>query len=158
VSVAKFLLNDKVRKEWVDYNGHMNDAEYSRVFSWSVDRFMDFIGLDDSSRTEKQYTMFTLETHICYLAEMNLDEELEIRCYLLDYDYKRVHLFFELYGADNKRAATSEQLLMGIDQQTGKSATFPEAVSANVQAAAENYTPDEQPKEAGSTIGIRHKR
>ncbi|MDZ7851712.1 MAG: thioesterase family protein [Halomonas sp.] len=31
------LLETRVRPEWVDYNGHMNDAEYARVFSLAVD-------------------------------------------------------------------------------------------------------------------------
>ncbi|MCQ9903681.1 thioesterase, partial [Staphylococcus aureus] len=28
-----YIYQTNVKKEWVDYNGHMNDAEYNRVFS-----------------------------------------------------------------------------------------------------------------------------
>ncbi len=40
----------KVASEWVDYNGHMNDAAFAVVFSRSVDALMDRIGLDAAAR------------------------------------------------------------------------------------------------------------
>lgn len=30
------ILDTRVAPEWVDYNGHMNDTEYARVFSASA--------------------------------------------------------------------------------------------------------------------------
>ena len=36
----------KVLPEWVDYNGHLNDAYYMVVFSQAVDAIMTMIGLD----------------------------------------------------------------------------------------------------------------
>ena len=32
------LFKAQVQDDWIDYNGHMNDAAYARVFSLSVDR------------------------------------------------------------------------------------------------------------------------
>lgn len=158
MSDAKVILKDQVRKEWIDYNGHMNDADYVRAFSWGVDCFMNVIGIDESFRNEKQYTMFTLENHICYLDEMKLDEPFEVHLQMLDYDEKRTHVFFELYGEDGKRAATSEQMLMGIDQSSGRPAPFAEEVFAKVKEIAEQHTPAEKPKEAGRVIGIKKKK
>ncbi len=155
---SKVILEDKVREEWIDYNGHMNDAEYVRVFSWGVDRFMKLVGIDDTLRKENNYTIFTMETHVCYLAEMSLNEQLEVHLKIIDYDAKRVHVFFELYGADGKRAATSEQMLMGIDQTSGKASPFPEEVFKQVEELAKNHTPDENPKEVGRVIGIKRKK
>jgi len=65
-----FRFEQNVLPEWVDYNGHMNDAEYARAFSCAGEAFMDFIGLGESGRAEHAYTIFTLETHICYLPEV----------------------------------------------------------------------------------------
>ncbi|WP_077328567.1 thioesterase family protein [Virgibacillus siamensis] len=155
--MGKIILRDHVREDWIDYNGHMNDAEYVRAFSWGVDALMNVIGITEQFRDQNQYTMFTLENHVCYLVEMELDELLEIHLSILDYDAKRVHAFFELYGNDGKRAATSEQMLMGMDQEAGRAAPFPEAVFAKVTELAANYTPAEKPKEAGRVIGIRKK-
>lgn len=157
MSKAKVIIEDKVRKEWIDYNGHMNDAEYVRVFSLGVDRFMKLIGLDDNYRDDNNYTIFTMENHVCYLAEMKFDEPLEVHLQILDYDEKRAHVFYELFGEDGKRAATSEQMLMGIDQTSGRPAAFSEDIFAEVKRLADEHTPDEKPKEAGRVIGIRRK-
>ncbi|MGX9932929.1 thioesterase family protein [Virgibacillus salarius] len=155
---SSIILQDSVREEWIDYNGHMNDAEYVRVFSRAVDKLMYTIGLTEEVRNQENYTLFTLETHVCYLAEMNVAEPIEVSFQMLDYDNKRVHAFFELYGEDGKRAATSEQLLMGIDHSTGKSAPFPTAILSNVDEIADSCMPEEKPKEAGRVIGIRRKK
>ncbi|AKG05256.1 3-hydroxyacyl-CoA dehydrogenase [Salimicrobium jeotgali] len=158
MSEAKPLITSKVPVDWIDYNGHMNDADYVRAFSIGVDEFMSVIGLDEEARRKHQYTMYTLENHVCYLDEMHHEEAYEVKMYILDYDAKRVHAFLELYGENGKRAATSEQMLMGMDQSEGRPAPFPEAVSAQLKVFAEYHTPSEAPEEAGRVIGIRRKK
>ena len=44
------LYETKVAPDWVDYNGHMNDAAYALVFSRAGDALMDRIGLDAAAR------------------------------------------------------------------------------------------------------------
>lgn len=155
---SKVIIKDNVRENWIDYNGHMNDAEYVRAFSWGVDAFMNLIGLTEDYREQSNYTMFTMENHVCYLAEMKLDEPFEVRLNMLDFDEKRAHVFFELYGENGKRAATSEQMLMGIDQAVGKASPFPEQVFEKVKELASSHTPTEKPNEAGRVIGIKRKK
>ncbi|SFF57118.1 acyl-CoA thioester hydrolase [Halobacillus alkaliphilus] len=48
-----FLYCKSVPAEWVDYNGYMNDAEYSRAFSLATDAFIEHIVLDEAARTMK---------------------------------------------------------------------------------------------------------
>ncbi|MFC3041188.1 thioesterase family protein [Virgibacillus xinjiangensis] len=158
MSETKVILEDKVRQEWVDYNGHMNDAEYVRVFSWGVDRFMKLIGITDEFREENHYTIYTMETHVCYLNELKEGEPIEVHLQMLDYDAKRAHVFFELYGPEGRRAATSEQMLMGIDQSTGRPGPFPEEIFIQVEELGASYKPSEKPDEAGRVIGIRRKK
>lgn len=155
---SKLLIQDRVPETWIDYNGHMNDAEYVRAFGMGVDRFMDIIGIDADFRENHKYTIYTMENHICYLDEMKLDESFEVHMYIIDYDAKRTHVFLELYGKDGKRAATSEQMLMGIDQSTGRAAPFPDDIFKKITALAEAHTPKEKPKEVGRVIGIRRKK
>lgn len=154
---ANVILKHNVPGEWIDYNGHMNDAEYVRAFSWAVDAFMEQIGIDAAFREQNQYTIYTLETHVLYLDEMKLGEAFEVRLRILDYDSKRAHVFFELFGEEGKRAATSEQMLMGIDQSTGRPAPFSEDVYAQVESVAEQHSSEEVPKEVGRIIGIKKK-
>lgn len=58
---SKQIWKGRVLPEWVDYNGHLNDAYYALVFSRSLDALMDEIGLDEEGRKANAYTIFTLE-------------------------------------------------------------------------------------------------
>ncbi|ARF16139.1 thioesterase family protein [Sporosarcina ureae] len=150
-----FNYSTDVLKEWVDYNGHMNDAAYAQAFSAAVDSFMEYIGLDEKGRETYSYTIFTLETHLCYLLEASEGEKLDIAAQLLDTDEKRLHIFFNMMNADGQLVATSEQMLMGIDTETGKAAPFPSAFSNTIKTKAQADHQLEIPKQAGRTIGIR---
>ncbi|NWO10534.1 hypothetical protein HLV40_08995 [Chromohalobacter salexigens] len=146
------LLETRVADAWVDYNGHMNDAEYARVFSLAVEALMERIGLDVAGRAEHGYTLYTLETHLCYRQQAHRGEALAVELTLLDHDAKRLHVFFTLRNADGDPLATSEQMLMGIDVASGRPGPFPEpvaAVVATLPAAGETW-----PSAAGRRIGI----
>ena len=149
------LLVTRVAPEWVDYNGHMNDAEYARVFSLGVEVLMDRVGLDEAGRRHHDYTLFTLETHLCYRREAHEGQPLEVDVTLLDRDAKRLHVFFEMRDTDGNLLATSEQMLMGMTTEAGdtRPATFPETMD---QAIAELPTAvvDAWPKLAGRRIGL----
>ena len=111
--------------DWTDYNGHMNDAEYARVFSLAVEALMDRVGLDEAGRAEHGYTIYTLETHLCYRQEAHRGEALAVALTLLDSDAKRLHVLFTLTNADDDTLATSEQMLMGIDVASALAAYGP---------------------------------
>lgn len=147
------ILDTEVAPEWVDYNGHMNDAEYARVFSLAVEALMAHIGLDAAGRNQHDYTLYTLETHLCYQREAHEGQPMQVTVTRLDYDAKRLHIFFELLDAENNRLATSEQMLMGIDLATGRPRAFPERV-AHAVGHLPSPAADQWPKLAGRTIGI----
>src|SRR5699024_6431460 len=93
---SKVQLQQEEPKEWIYYNGQMNDAAYSRAFSLGVDAIMKTIGINEDTIKQNHYTIYTLETHIVYLDEMKLGETFEVHMSLLDSDSKRLHVFFEL--------------------------------------------------------------
>jgi acyl-CoA thioester hydrolase len=105
----------------------------------------------------EQYTIFTLETHICYLREANLDEPLTVHLQLLDYDEKRLHVFLVMKNAQGDRVATSEQMLMGMDVAAGRPGIFPDAIMSEIVTVARDQKTMDQPREVGRMIGIRRK-
>ena len=145
------LLDTDVKPDWVDYNGHMNDAEYARVFSLAVDTLMERIGLDGAGRDRHGYTLYTLETHLRYLREAHQGQPLQVEVALVDRDAKRLHLWFELYSGE-QLLATSEQMLMGIDVDSGRPGTFPEVVDTAIAALPAISSP--APEGLGRRIGI----
>ncbi|MYL23112.1 hypothetical protein GLV89_04805 [Halomonas alkaliantarctica] len=148
------ILETQVASAWVDYNGHMNDAEYAKVFSLAVEALMDDIGLDANGREEHGFTIYTLETHLCYRREAHEGQRLNVALTLLDRDAKRLHVFFELRDETRNILATSEQMLMGIDSQAERPAPFPASIEAAIDALPKANT-HAWPNLAGRKIGIR---
>jgi|TARA_R110001599_G_scaffold194598_1_gene390671 acyl-CoA thioester hydrolase len=148
------ILETQVAADWVDYNGHMNDAAYARVFSQACEALIDQIGLDEAGREHYGYTIYTLETHLCYRREAHQDQPLTIDLTLLDSDAKRLHVFFAMLDDEANLLATSEQMLMGMKQASGRPSPFPEAVTQRI-AELPSANRDAWPELAGRTIGIR---
>lgn len=150
-----FLYQSDVPSDWVDYNGHMNDAAYAKMFSLAVDAFMDDIGLNAEARDKYAYSIYTIETHLCYLREAHEGEKLSVNVQLLDVDEKRLHVIFEMKNSDHTKIATSEQMLMGIDMRKGTPASFPPDTATIIEELWENDKSLEAPKQAGRRIGMK---
>ena len=151
------VLTEKVKPQWVDYNNHLNDAEYARVFSMALEEFLLLIGFDEDFRRDYQYTVFTLENHICYLKEALLGEELQVGLQILDFDEKRIHLFFTMINAPGELLSTSEQMIMGINIPTGKPEAFPDPLFRQIKSRGLEDQNKEKPPQAGRVIKIRRK-
>lgn len=151
------LLKENVRKDWIDYNGHMTDSAYAAVFSMAVDQLMVELGINADFRDKHQYSIYTLETHLCYIAEAHEGQALQVKIQLLDYDAKRLHVFFTMENDKGDPLATSEQMLMGMDMNEGRPAPFPTEIHTRVESLGNLHKSLLKPKQAGRTIGIRKK-
>ncbi|HDR4902768.1 TPA: thioesterase family protein [Bacillus cereus] len=155
--IEKPLLMKNVQKDWIDYNGHMTDAAYSMVFSMAVDQLMIELGVNADFRDKYQYSIYTLETHLCYLAEAHEGQTLQVKIQLLDYDTKRLHVFFTMENEKGAQLATSEQMLMGMDMNKRRPAPFPTVINTCVESLGKLHKRLQTPTKAGRTIGIRRK-
>ena len=72
------ITNQIIKKEWTDYNKHMNVAYYVLVFdeSWEV-MLQKFKMGEDSAKTTGMSTM-VVETYITYNNEVKEGEEVEV--------------------------------------------------------------------------------
>jgi acyl-CoA thioester hydrolase len=152
------LAEGRVRPEWIDYNGHLYDGYYAVIFAGAVDAFLDLIGLDQAGRSATGRTIYTLETHVRFLAEMKRDAPYRVDGQILDEDGKRIVLFLTLTDTGRDvMAATSEQLLMSIDVtgEAPRSAPFLPAQAAIIAGLAEADRSRPRPEAAGKAIAIR---
>ncbi|MEB7847099.1 thioesterase family protein [Staphylococcus equorum] len=154
---SQFEYTTKVKDIWVDHNGHMNDAEYNRVFSDATDAWLAYLGLDKETIAQSQYTVFTLENHVMYLKEIKVDELISVNVDLYDYDAKRLHVFMTLRDANQSRCATYEVMLMGMNTAIDKPEVFPEMIKKAIEDYATINTIENKPQELGHLIGIKHK-
>jgi acyl-CoA thioester hydrolase len=147
-----------VLPEWVDWNGHMNVAFFVKAFDQASGAFMRNIGLGRPYVDNKLGMTFVLEMHITYDRELREAAPMLFKTQLLDCDAKRVHLFHEMYHADEGYlAATNETIVMNIDYATRKSGPFPaQAAERLAQVWAEHSKLPKHPK-AGRLMGLRKK-
>ena len=69
------LYRTAVKPEWLDYNGHMNEAYYVLIFSKSTDEFMDYAGQDAGYRTRTNTSIYThLTKRADEKARLTLDQ------------------------------------------------------------------------------------
>ena len=152
-----FTITRKVTEDLIDNNNHMHDAYYNVIFSDVINEFNYSHGLSLKEREESQYTVFTIEAHTTYLAELSLDQSFTVELYLYDYDYKRTHLFLRMLHEDGTIAATNEVIMMGIDKNQRRSAPFPEKYMEFIEAYDLEQEKIEWPKQLGHRIGIPKK-
>lgn len=144
-----------VLPEWVDYNGHLRDAFYLLIFSHATDALMDQLGLDEAGRARSGHTLYTLECHLNYLAEVKEGAAVEVHTQLLAHDGKRLHIHHDLRRPGEAASlAQSEQMLMNIDSASTRSAPFDPQVLARVQALSEAQRDLPQPACVGRLIAL----
>lgn len=117
-----------VQPEWIDYNEHLTEHCYLKLFGDATDVVLGLIGagLDYVSAG---FSWYTVETHIRHLGQARLGEPIEVRTRVLAADSKRLHLFHEMVSLKQDAViATAEHMLVHVDAQAEKSAPAPQAM------------------------------
>jgi acyl-CoA thioester hydrolase len=145
----------EVRPEWGDYNGHLNDAFYFLIFSRAGDAVLDLVDMGDGYRRQHGVSVFTLETHVCYLREVGVGETVEVEARVLDLDAKRLHLFQTLRRAgEADPAATAETAWLNVDMTTRRGAPFRPEIHAQLEAQRALRAAEPWPERAGRAVGL----
>ena len=148
-----------IRPEWLDYNGHMNEAYYVLVFSNATDAFMDFAEQDAAYHAPTNSEIYTLESHILYLQEVSEGEEVRVETQLLGHDDKRYRLFHAMYhDKSGELLATGEHMLLHVDMSGPKSAPFPPEALERLAAIRAAHADLPLPKQAGRAITLPGER
>ena len=124
---------EQVRQEWLDYNGHLNDASYAIVLTRAHELLLEHLGLSAAYRASHQASMFTVEMHLRYVAQVNDGQTLTASTVVTEADHTRLRLRSELY-ADGVLAATGECLYLHVDTAAGRTAPLPEDRRSAVDA------------------------
>ncbi len=110
------LKTEKVKKEWTDYNGHMNVAYYVHVFDIAADIMLDNFRMGGKSAKREKKSTFAVEMHTNYNQEVRLGEEVETHLTYVDHDKKRIHYKLSMFHKEKKYlAATNEVLSLYVD-------------------------------------------
>lgn len=122
-------FRDRVRPEWIDYNGHLSEPFYVMVFGFATTNLMDVTGIDEKYRTETGHSLYTVEAHVRYLHEVGPDAELLVTTSVVSAGAKKVRLCHEM-SVGHTLVATEELLALHVG---GARATpFPEHIAVRL--------------------------
>jgi acyl-CoA thioester hydrolase len=155
IDVPITSYRESVQREWIDYNGHMNVAYYGLIFDHATDQLMDGVGVGPRYVAAGQGALFVVESHMLYQRELHAGDTVTVESRLLGFDQKRIHLFHRMHHAQaGFLAATSELMLLHVDQQARRSAAMPDAARRRLEALAESQADLPMPEEAGRRIAM----
>jgi acyl-CoA thioester hydrolase len=148
----------RVKREWIDGNGHMNVGYYVVAFDLAGDTFCEMLGVSWEYTRRELGMVFVLEAHVTYDRELLPDAPYRVTTQVLDHDAKRIHLFHEMYHAkEGFLAATNELMYLHVDFKTRRASSWPDETLARLDALAKTHGKLPKPEKAGRVIGIRRK-
>jgi len=119
------IANQIIKKEWTDYNNHMNMAYYVLVFDQIWEIILEKFKMGEQSAKTTNMSTMVVETHTTYNNEVKEGDEVEINLTFLDHDKKRLHYKMEMIEKSSKKlAATLEMLSLYIDLNQRKVTEF----------------------------------
>ena len=119
------VTTKRIKKDWTDYNEHMNMAYYVLIFDIAWEVILEKFKMGEhSAKTTKKSTM-VVETHTTYNNEVKENEDVDVFLTHFNHDKKRIHYKLEMYEkSKNILSATTEALSLYIDLNLRKVAEF----------------------------------
>ena len=119
------ITNQIIKKEWTDYNNHMNMAYYVLVFDQVWEIMLEKFKMGESSAKTSEMSTMVVETHTTYNNEVKQGDEVEIKLTFFDHDKKRLHYKMEMIEKSSKKlSGTLEMLSLYIDLSKRKVSEF----------------------------------
>jgi acyl-CoA thioester hydrolase len=119
------IANQIIKKEWTDYNNHMNMAYYVLVFDQIWEKILGKFKMGEQSAKTTNMSTMVVETHTTYNNEVKEGDEVDINLTFFDHDKKRLHFKMEMIEKSSKKlSATLEMLSLYIDLNKRRVAEF----------------------------------
>ena len=119
------IANQIIKKEWTDYNNHMNMAYYVLVFDQIWEIVLEKFKMGEQSAKTTNMSTMVVETHTTYNNEVKEGDEVDINLTFFDHDKKRLHFKMEMIEKSSKKlSATLEMLSLYIDLNKRRVAEF----------------------------------
>ena len=120
------LSSQKIIKEWIDYNNHMNVSYYLLMFDiYGAETLNNIFKMGEQSAKTTGMSTMVVETNITYDRELKLDDEVNINLVYFNHDKKRLLYKMEMIHKEKKYlASTIEVLALYVDLNERKVSEF----------------------------------
>ena len=141
-----------VQPEWIDYNEHLTEWAYLKLFGDATDVVLAQIGAG-MEYVAGGHSWYTVESHLRHLGQARLGEPIEVRSRVLACDGKRLHLFHEMASLRQQAViATAEHMLVHVDAKAEKSVPAPQEMQDKARGFAQGQAHLPPPEGAGRQI------
>ena len=121
------VANEIIKKEWTDYNNHLNMAYYVLIFDKSWEVMLEKFKMGETAAKTTMRSTMVVETHTTYNNEVKEGDEVEILLNYFNHDKKRLHFRLEMIEKSSKKlSATIEMLALYIDLSKRRVCEFEE--------------------------------
>ena len=119
------VANQVIKKEWTDYNDHLNMAYYVLIFDKTWEVILEKFKMGEHSAKNTKMSTMVVETHTTYNNEVRQGDEVEIVLTFFDHDKKRLHFRLEMLEKNTKKlSATMEWVSLYVNLKERKVAEF----------------------------------
>ena len=123
--MSVYLKTQKIIKEWVDYNNHLNMAYYILIFDQALEVMLEKFKMGADSAKNNYRSTMVVETNTKYIREVKEGDEVDIVLTFFDHDKKRLHLKLEIIEKETKKISASiEWLSLYVNLETRKVTEF----------------------------------
>ena len=129
-----------IPREWEDRNGHVNVQFYVALYELGGWVIFEKVGIDEDWFLQKNVSVFDLEHHLQYRAEVMAGDEVTGYNRLLSRNEKSFHgMYFIVNRTRGRLAATLEYVSACVDMRTRRIASFPEELAAALDILLEKH-------------------
>lgn len=149
---ALLTLELGVEAEWIDYNGHMTEWQYYKVFADAGENFLRAMGFTEDYRLQG-YSFFSVEGHQRNLRECRVGTPIRVYTEMIGYDALRLHIY--QYAVDVSRdivLATGEHMMLHVDTVKRKATPTGDYISSCLRSACEKWRPLVRPRGLSKAI------
>lgn len=137
---------------WIDYNGHMTEWQYYKVFADAGENFLRAMGFTEDYRN-RGFSFFSVEGHQRNLRECRVGTALHIYTDMISYDHLRLHIYQYALDVDrNITLATGEHMMIHVDTNLRKSKSADDYMISCMAEALQKWGPAEVPKGLSQAI------
>jgi acyl-CoA thioester hydrolase len=119
-------LSMAIPSEWEDRNGHVNVQYYVALYELGGWVILEEEGIDENWFQQRDISVFDLEHHLQYRAEVLAGDEVVAYNRMLSRNEKAFHgMYFIVNKTRDRLAATLEYVSACVDMSTRRIAPFP---------------------------------
>ncbi len=142
----------RITADWADYNGHTNDSRYMQLSSEALDVFFRSIGFSyDYLATGRSF--YSLESHVRYINESKVGDEIVVTAQVLLLDEKKVHLHSVMSQTDGTVVATAEHIYLHVDTKLKKASPIGAELLVRLKPIARAHAKLPKPDCVGRFVG-----